>query len=349
MQTEKQDAGTPVQTTTRIPLPFDQVSSLFKAEATRRDISVSILDDGITLNARSGDIHLVREKNGVRLTLSAADRTKLHFLQEAIDQSLDAMNAAAGRQWSLTEPGAYPPNLTFATVESCDRISPSYFRVALSAPDIMRFSSGGLHFRLLFAPREHAGKWPAIAENGRTEWPGGMQAWHRPVYTTRRIDPEAGTLTFDVFVHDGGRVTEWCRTVRRGDEIALTGPGGEWYPGGGWIALFGDETALPAIARILAARPGDTSGVATIMVGGAEDIQELDKPEGISVRWLFRDGDETLIDALAGLELPDADRFVWFASERAEVFAVREALMERGLEKSEMRAAVFWTRLAGIA
>lgn len=333
-----------MQTTTHLRLPADRAFALFHAEAKEHDLPVRETDDALTVYSPFGEIMVLNERKGVRLTLHAADRTNLYVLQETVDYHLDEIGVADKLQWSDAEAGAYPPNLSFATVEACDRISPSYFRVRLSGPSLERFSRDGLHFRILFQPEEHPGKWPTIAETGRTDWPGGMAAWHRPVYTTRRADPAAGTLEFDVFVHDGGRVTEWCKSALPGDEVALTGPGGEWHLEAGWVALFGDETALPAISRHLEALPAKSSGHATIMIGHEDDKQDLPRPKGVALQWLVRGGGETLLDVLVETAIPESDRFVWFAGEKSDVLAAREALTRAGLEKSEMRAAAYWVR-----
>ncbi len=68
---------------------------------------------------------------------------------------------------------------------------------------------------------------------------------------------------------------------------------------------------------------------------------------GVSLRWLIRGEKETLQAVLATTQVPETDRFVWFASERAEVAAARETLAGLGLKKFEFRAGVFWTRQAG--
>ena len=155
-------------------------------------------------------------------------------------------------------------------------------------------------------------------------------------------------MVFDVFVHDGGRVTQWCRSVKPGQSVALMGPGGEWLPRAGWIALFGDETALlkqlpgswrPCRTRRRAAQRS-WSAVRKIS-------SSLNDRLGVSLRWLIRGEEETLQTVLATTQVPETDRFVWFASERAEAAAARETLARLGLEKSEVRAGAFWVRPAG--
>lgn len=333
-----------IQTTTFLVTPVEQVLGIIRARAKDRSLNLQETQEGLVLTLPLGRLVAIRETKGLRLTLHAEDEMKLHLLQETIDNHLDELAVAPDRRWSQTMAGKAPPSLTFATVESCIHITPSYYRISLSGSSLDRFSQNGLHFRLLFPPDAQKGEWPFISETGRTEWPGGIEQWHRPVYTTRKFYAESGTLQFDVFAHDGGRVTEWCKTLNAGTEVAITGPGGEWFPDAKWLALFGDETALPAITRILQNLPDGREAIATIIVPDARDVQTFTETDDISVRWLTRDKDLTLIHALRDLVIPDEDRFVWFASERSEVNQAREMLLARGLQKSEIRAASYWTR-----
>ncbi len=155
---------------------------------------------------------------------------------------------------------------------------------------------------------------------------------------------ERGALDFDVFAHEGGRVTEWCKSLQPGMDAAIMGPGGEWLPDARWVGLFGDETALPAIARILENLTEDTSGVATILISEARDEQRLNTRSSVAVRWLVRGDSTSLLDELKTLQIPDSDRFVWFVSERSEVRQARDMLVARGVQKPEMRIASYWSR-----
>lgn len=122
------------------------------------------------------------------------------------------------------------------------------------------------------------------------------------------------------------------------------GPGGEWLTSARWIALFGDETALPAIARILQDLAPETEGIATILTSDAGDKQDLHTKSNVSIRWLVRGDGICLIHELKRLQIPDNDRLVWFAGERSEVNQAREILGSLGLRKDEIRAASYWTR-----
>jgi len=238
-----------------------------------------------------------------------------------------------------------PDSHALVEVVASERISPSYQRVTVRGPGLSRFEKGGLHFRLLFGP-EGLG-WPEADQNGVTQWPGGAAAWHRPVYTVRNLLPTDGDIRmeFDVFLHDGGRVTDWCNAMSPGAEIVLAGPaGGRGGPEAGWQGFVGDETALPVIARLLAELAPDARGQAILIVPCAEDIQEIEHPPGITLHWALRDNGASPVTALDLLQMPASDRAVFFAAEAAEAQEARRLLMARGLKKAEISAAAYWVR-----
>lgn len=81
---------------------------------------------------------------------------------------------------------------------------------------------------------------------------------------------------------------------RATSRVAAAAHGGaEYEPGTATsIVLAGDETAAPAIARILEDAPSDLRGCAFIEVPSPADILRIDAPVGVEVHWLPRDAGE---------------------------------------------------------
>ncbi|CAH1650884.1 Fe(3+)-hydroxamate ABC transporter permease FhuB [Hyphomicrobiales bacterium] len=77
----------------------------------------------------------------------------------------------------------------------------------------------------------------------------------RRVYTIRAIDHARKELAIDVVLHDDSVGSNWARNAEPGDRAGLLGPGGGDVIPADWYLLCGDETALPAIARIAAELP----------------------------------------------------------------------------------------------
>lgn len=105
-------------------------------------------------------------------------------------------------------------------------------------------------------------------------------------------------IDFVLHMDDPGPAAAWAASASEGDELILIAPnrnddsgaGIEFRPGNAEIVrLFGDETALPAITKILSEWPEGVRGSAHIEVPCAADIQQLKVPDGVTVQWIARD------------------------------------------------------------
>ncbi len=330
-------------TTTTLPVSAERVLPVFREVAATWELPVTDTAGTLLVALDYGEVRVGPEGEDTYVRVTADDAGNLQVLRDLLSDQLSAQGF--GPTWEGARSGRKPANQAIARVARVERLSPSYRRVTVEGQGLARFARGGPHFRLLFGP-DRAG-WPETDDNGVTQWPGGVAAWHRPVYTTRDVvcEGEFARLSFDVFLHAGGRVTDWTEQVQPGDEIALMGPGGDaGSRSAKWQALIGDETALPVIARLLAGAPQTMKGEAVILVPEKEDIQTLAHPEGVTLRWVLRDGDASPLDALADLKIPNSDRHVFFAAEKTEAQSARTALIERGLGKNEFVAASYWTQ-----
>lgn len=322
---------------------LDDASTKLRDAARAFDLPVREGRHGVVVTLPTGTLRMSGAEPRTAVDIEAERASDLQFLRDLVAEWVAEIGMRL--HWQAGAAGRRPDNLSLARVDGIERISPSYARVALTGPDLARLARGGLHFRLLFGP-EGAG-WPVTDEGGVTHWPGGVDAWHRPVYTTRTIEALSGgaaRITFDVFLHAGGRVAEWTTRAQVGDEVGLTGPGGGERPFARWLGLVGDETAVPVIARILAETPPDAAGEAVLFVPQATDIQDLARPDGLSVRWVVRGAaTETPLEALHALRPPESGRFVFFAAERREAFAARDWLQAQAFGRGASLCASYWT------
>jgi NADPH-dependent ferric siderophore reductase len=134
-----------------------------------------------------------------------------------------------------------------------------------------------------------------------------------------------------------------------GAPLGVAGAGPLGHRPAGSVVLAGDETALPAISRILAEATPATRGTALIEVADVREEQPLPAPAGVAVRWLHRGtaapGQSTLrADAIAATDRPEGDDvFVWVAAESAAVRTVRADLRGRwGLGRAQHHAIGYW-------
>ncbi|WP_407492782.1 siderophore-interacting protein [Pseudooceanicola sp. MF1-13] len=322
--------------------PYNDVLPAFRTAVTSKGMKLAEHDDHAEVTLSRGTIRLDADGSRSSVTLFEVDAIGGQVLRDLLDTMAADMGMTL--QWAVQRDRGLPANLSLTTVETSEQISPSFHRLVVRGTDLSRFASGGLHFTLPQGP-EGAG-WPYTDEGGVTRWPEGIAAWHRPVFTTRSLEQvgDDWRLTFDVFLHDGGRTPGWASGLGAGDEVAIMGPSGSAMPKpAGYLAIIADETAVPVAARILADWPIDAEGQVILFVQDHKDVQDLTAPPGITIDWVLRGSDETPVDAVNRLNLPDSDRYVLFAAEKSEAAAAKEALTAKGLVRGEFLAASYWS------
>ncbi len=249
----------------------------------------------------------------------------------------------------MTAPDLRPVDvLRVATVTD---VTPSVRRVVLTGTAEAVLAAGPTVSLLVPRVGEDAPRWPQVAKDGRIVWPDGAHGVSLRSYTARRQDSSAGEVEIDFVLHGDGPAASWAAAAVPGAVLGVAGGGSLGERAAGWLLLAGDETALPAISRILAAADPTAVGVALIEVAGPEEEQPLPAPEGVAVRWLHRDGvvpgESTLLaDAVAALEPPvAADVFAWVGAESAAVRTIRADLRGRwGLGRAQHHAIGYWRR-----
>lgn len=188
------------------------------------------------------------------------------------------------------------------------RLSPSFLRITFAGADLDSFADRGFDQRIKLAlPLPEAGldylpsgpdwylRWRALPEHQRN-----------PVrtYTVRAVRQAAREVDVDFVLHgDGGRASRWARAARPAARAAIVGPDARYHGDHGGadfrlpsrgrkFLLAGDETAVPAIAGILERLPGDAYGHVLLEVPEAADELSFDRPPGMRISWLVRDGAE---------------------------------------------------------
>lgn len=328
-------------------LPDDLLPHL-AAHAREVELAVEERRAALTFKAPQARVELTRDAAGLSLAIDAADAVVLQPIREYLLHMLD--HAQPGLSDSATWQGdiardVAPLNFSVATLRGTSRVAPNFLRVELDCPDTRRLAEGaGMHFSLLLPPEGRAPVWPRLDGNGRTVWPKGEDALHRAVYTFVELRPEEGRFTFDVFEHEGGRATTWARSAQPGVQVGITGPGSGDFPPGRDMLIAGDETALPAIRRILEHSDPARRGDVLIEVGSGEDICDLRHPEAMRVTWLRRDRGAGLWDHLCRMAPPPGpDRYVWIAAEKALVRKSKARFRgEFGLGAGEGYFAYYW-------
>jgi NADPH-dependent ferric siderophore reductase len=237
------------------------------------------------------------------------------------------------------------------TVSAICDVTPTVRRVVLTGTADAVAAAGPTVALLVPRVGDAAPRWPGIARDGRIVWPSGAHGVSLRSYTARRQDPAAGEVEIDFVLHGDGPAAAWAAAANPGAVLGVAGGSPLGDRAAGRLLLAGDETALPAITRILGAADPGTRGLALLEVADAAEEQELPAPAGVDIRWLHRGGtppgaSTLLADEVAARERPAGeDLFAWVAAESAAVRAVRADLRGRwGLGRAQHHAIGYWRR-----
>jgi NADPH-dependent ferric siderophore reductase len=198
-----------------------------------------------------------------------------------------------------------------ARVRATERLSPAFVRVTLDSPAFVDLGIEGFDTRFKMVFPGPTGQLPALTgspEEWYATWMQMPPATKSPMrtYTIRDVvgELDARRLVVDLVVHEHGPqgpACRWALAARAGDEIQVIAPrrrspeygGTEFVPGElRELLLVADETALPALTRILTDMEPGFSGHAFVEVPSAEDALAIDVPDGFGLTWLTRDGAE---------------------------------------------------------
>jgi NADPH-dependent ferric siderophore reductase len=202
-----------------------------------------------------------------------------------------------------------PMLLAEVEVASTTRLSPSFVRIELAGAPLAELGVDGpwLDQRIkLVVP--HADGGLTSVDDADETW---LTTWldrpveergHMRTYSVRDVVGSGidTRLVVDIVLHpfggEAGPGSDWAAAAQPGDRVVVLAPrrgfafGGIEFapPAGSRLLLVGDETAVPAICRILGDLPDDAVGTAYLEVPHTLDVQDVRRPAGVDVRWLVR-------------------------------------------------------------
>ncbi|MER5784549.1 siderophore-interacting protein [Streptomyces mobaraensis] len=266
----------------------------------------------------------------------------------------------------MTAPAALPYRFFDVHVVRTERIGTALVRVTLGGDRLGEVVTDGRDQRFkLFLPQPDQDA-PVLPEPLDEGWYGRWRAQDpstRAVmrtYTVRALHhlPD-GTTELDVdFVQHGdaahsGPASLWSRTARPGDRAAILAPvvndnGGADYrppPGTDWTLVTADESALPAVAGILAWLPPGMPAHVLIEVPHPDDIQPLPTAANADITWLVRDRDPAITDAVRTAAFPEGTPYAWLAGEAGTIRTLRRHLVnDRNLDRKRITFTGYWRR-----
>ncbi|OSQ48880.1 siderophore-interacting protein [Thalassospira alkalitolerans] len=189
----------------------------------------------------------------------------------------------------------------------------------------------------------------------------------RRTYTVRhdRITDQGRQIDIDFVMHGtgdhdaghdagnnadhGGPASNWAVNCTPGDTITIGGPGPKKLvdPTADWFLIVGDMTALPAISVNLETLPSDARGYAIIEIASEADMQDLTRPDNVTLEWVINPNPGTNADALpdvvAKLPWGDGRPSVWAACEFTAMKKLRDHFRgNRGLGKDDLYISSYW-------
>lgn len=247
------------------------------------------------------------------------------------------------------------------SVVRVEDVTPRYRRVVLTG-DVLADGFPFARFAPLdhvraFFPHPDSGELVAYREVSDEEWEvdGPGDPIHRD-YTVRAWDPDARELSFEFALHEHGIAARWARNAQPGDRLVVNGPSAHWFLPENYdhYLVAGDETALPAISRIVEEAPAGSRVTAIVEVEDAADEHPLTGEADLDLEWVHRATAPVGAGHLGPLETAIRRRglpadigsvFVVIAGEANALKTIRRYFrQELGLDKRQLVVDGYWKR-----
>ena len=235
------------------------------------------------------------------------------------------------------------PKMRMTQVLSVTDLSPHMKRIVVTGNELKDFPNDkkSAHVKAIFPKPNAANKMPKLGMYF------GFKNWMRS-YTIREFDPQNLQLTLDFAVNDHeGLASNWAANAKPGDYLGIAGPGDAKHPDlyAESHLMFGDITALPAIASILELMPDNAKGQVWIQVPEALDKQTLSAPANMAINWLVTH-DKLTDDFLLALKVQTTElqnTAIFIAAEASVVRQLKEHLNDHcQYDKTKLYASAYW-------
>ena len=216
-------------------------------------------------------------------------------------------------------------------VERSEALTPSCRRLRLGGPDLADLD-------------------PLPGQDLMISLGTGGERTRRRRYTIRRLERGGPTVDLDIALHGDGPGMRWATMAEPGQPVEAIGPRGKITldPDARWHLFIGDDSFAPAALNMAEAVPEHQAVVLAIEIDGPghEQPSEIRAPVA-GPRWVVRDGAHpggptALMAALAETELPSGRGHAYVGGEHAVVGALRDALIDRGMEAESVSNKPYW-------
>jgi NADPH-dependent ferric siderophore reductase len=244
---------------------------------------------------------------------------------------------------------------TFVTsVRRVERRTPGVARITFGGGDLDQFVPKGPD-QFLYVLLPPPGRRQLTVDAGFTwEQYQSTPDEERPVgayYSVVAHRPADAEIDMDFVLHgDAGHASGWAARAAAGDPVALWGPREMFDPPADtrWFLLVADDTALPALASILAWLPPGAPARVFIEVADGQEQIPLPSRGHVTVTWLHRDGAHpgtttALADAVRETTFLDGTPYAWGGGDSKAMTAIRRYLRRvHGLSRRAVCMTPYW-------
>lgn len=330
---------------------LSQFFASFQIEYQLKENSIKAIDDDWTCEIQvDGDTISIDIETLTLALLPEMKEAVLAYLNQLSPDTHFDIQWVDGENYEKKRQASF----SVVTVNEVIALTPHMRRIIFFVEDIALFNKPEyLHCKLLFPnTQESAVVWPALNEQGLLKYPNDKKEFDIRTYTIRSVNTINNELTIDMLMHeDGGPGSSWVTQAKKGDKIGLLGPIGKPFTLTNWMLLVGDETALPAISRILETMPPESKGIALIEIENEKDILPLKHPSGVNLQWICRHKNENLnalMTAVKNSKWPEdksLQPFVWAGVEFDTFKALRHYFFdELSIEKQQQLIVSYWRK-----
>lgn len=309
--------------------------------------------DSIKILVGENSIDVATDGKGLAIKITATSESSLYFLREAAVHRLAELNGQIAERlaWDNDEKTdaqtRAPSNFHVLNVLGRSEPLQGLIRLRLTGNSGFQNLAGpGIHVKL--ALPVHSGRspvWPIAANNGTTIWPTGEDELHVRYYTIKSCDTDKQELEIDIVRHEGGFIADWAETAQHGDEIGLMGPGGGERPTDTRrLLIAGDQTALPALCRMLDELAPDCTGCVIGAARSSEELKAYLPKTDLEVFALPPERFQVdVVEQAKQLGVKIEPEFAWFAGEYKNAQDMRKLFKsELGLGKGRQFSITYW-------